>query len=65
MRRQCPTHTFDERLDAAKALIEAALENTPPGPRRDLLECKRRQIENVVQIDGWLSSTGPPTKSLV
>jgi hypothetical protein len=64
MRRRSQPHTFDERLNAEKSLIEAAFENTPPGPRRDLLESKLRQIANALQIDGWLSSTGPPPKSL-
>jgi hypothetical protein len=30
--------TFDERLNAEKALIAAAVENTPPSPRRKLLD---------------------------
>jgi hypothetical protein len=64
MRRRSKPHTFDERLNAEKALIEAALENTAPGPRHTLLECKLRQLETALEIDGWLSSTGEAPKSL-
>jgi hypothetical protein len=46
----------DERLNAEKTLIEAALESAGEGPQRDLLELKLRQIENALHIDGWLSS---------
>jgi hypothetical protein len=61
MRRHSEPHTFDERLNAEKARIEAALESTEPSPERDLLECKFRQIETALHIDG---STGQPPKSL-
>ena len=64
MRRRSEPQTFDERLNADKALIEAALENTGPGPRHNLLECKLRQIETALEIDGWLSLTGRPPKSM-
>jgi phage FluMu protein gp41 len=56
MRRRSKPHTFDERLNAEKTRIEAALESAGQGPQRDLLELKLRQIENVLHIDGWLSS---------
>jgi hypothetical protein len=64
MRRRSKSHKFDELLNAEKALIEAALENTALGPRHTLLECKLRQIETALEIDGWLSSTGKAPKSL-
>src|ERR1700746_875882 len=38
MRRSSEPHTFDERLNAEKARIEAALESIRPGPERDLLD---------------------------
>ena len=56
MRRRSERHTSDERLKATKARIEAALETAGPGPQRDELELKLRQIENALRIDGWLSS---------
>jgi hypothetical protein len=66
MRRHSESHTFDERLSAEKARIEAALESTGPGPQRDLLELNLRQIETALHIDGWVSSTGlqPPKSTL-
>ena len=48
MRRSSEPHTFDERLNAEKARIEAALEGTDPGPQRDLLELKLRQVETAL-----------------
>ena len=57
MRRRSEPHTFDERLNAEKARIEAALENMEPGPERDLLDRKLRHIETALHINGWLSST--------
>ena len=35
MRRRSKPHTFDERLNAEKARIEAALESEGQGPQRD------------------------------
>jgi len=58
MRRSSEPHTFDERLNAEKARIEAALEGTDPGPQRDLLELKLRQVETALHIDGWVSPKG-------
>ena len=63
MRRQFKTHTFDERLNEAKARIEAELEPTEPGPQRDLLALKLRQIETAREIEDWLSSKGPQPSS--
>ena len=57
MKRQSKTHTFDERLNEAKARIEAELEPTEPGPQRDLLALKLRQIETAREIEDWLSSS--------
>ena len=58
MRRQSEPITFDERLSTEEALITDALENTGPGPRRNLLELKLRQIETARLIGGWVSPTG-------
>ena len=58
MRRRSEPNTFDERLSTEEALITAALENTGPGPRRNLLELKLRRIETARLIGGWVSPTG-------
>ena len=62
MRRRSEPHSFDENLQAERARLEAAFENIEPGPQRDLLERKLRQIETAYHIHEWLSSPGlqPP-----
>jgi hypothetical protein len=57
MSRQSKLHTVDERLNEAKARIEAKLEFTEPSPQRDLLELKLRQIETAREIEDWRSPT--------
>ena len=63
MRRRLEPHTFDERLNAERARVEAALETTDPGRQRDWLELKLRRIDTALHIDGWVSSMElqPPT----
>jgi hypothetical protein len=56
MRHRSEPHTFDERLSAERSRIEAALESAAPGPERDVLERKLRQIETALHINVWLSS---------
>ncbi|WFU43062.1 hypothetical protein QA640_11775 [Bradyrhizobium sp. CB82] len=62
MRRRSQPHSFDEKLSAEKARLEAVFENVEPGPQRDLLERKLRQIETASNINEWLTSPGlqPP-----
>jgi hypothetical protein len=62
MRRRSKPHKFDERLNEEKARIEARLEAMEPGPQRELLELKVRQIKTALHIDGLLSSTGRPRR---
>ena len=59
--RRSQSH-IDDNLNAERARIIAELENTQPGPQRDLLERKLRQLETASHVDGWLTSTGlqPP-----
>jgi hypothetical protein len=63
MRRRSPPHTFDQRLNEQKARVEAELAITEPGPQRDLLALKLRQIETAREIEDWLSSKGPQPSS--
>ena len=60
-RQRSKPHTFDERLNAEKVRLQAKLECANPGPQRDALERKLRQLETV-HIDSWVSSAGlhPP-----
>lgn len=66
MRRRVEPHTFDERLNAEKARLQAALECVNPGQQRDVLQRKLRQLETALQIDSWVSSAGlqPPKLTL-
>lgn len=61
MGRRSQSH-IDDNLDVERARIIAELKITPPGPQRDLLERKLRQLETACHIDGWLTSPGlqPP-----
>ena len=47
--------SFDRKLRAEKARIEAELESTNPGPQRHLLERKLSQLETAFQMDKWLN----------
>ncbi|UVO33590.1 hypothetical protein [Bradyrhizobium arachidis] len=62
MKRRSEPHTFDENLSAEKARLEVAFANIKPGPQRELLERKLRQIETASHINEWLTSPGlqPP-----
>jgi hypothetical protein len=62
MRRRSQSHAFDDNLNAERTRIIAELENTLPGPQRDLLEGKLRQLEAASHVDEWLTSPGlqPP-----
>jgi hypothetical protein len=53
---------IDDNLHVERARIIAELENAQPGPQRDLLERRLRQLETASHIDEWLTSSGlqPP-----
>jgi hypothetical protein len=53
MRRRSEPHTFEERLAEEKVRLEAVFENIEPGPQRDFLERKLRQIETASRINEW------------
>jgi len=55
MRRRKDYLTFDRKLKAEKARIEAELEKTKPGPERDKLQRKLSQLDTAFQIDKWLN----------
>jgi hypothetical protein len=67
MTRRCSEpHTFDERLNAEKARVQAELECADLSGQRDALERKLPQIETALHIDSWVSSAGlqPPKLTL-
>jgi len=55
MRRRKDYLTFDRKLKAEKARIEAELEKTKPSPERDKLQRKLSQLDTAFQIDKWLN----------
>lgn len=61
-RRQATPHRFDDRITAEKAKLEAQVAKLKPGPEKDLLLRKIRQLHTLSHINDWLSSPGlaPP-----
>ena len=61
--RDATQTVYSARLSAEKARIEAELEKENPGPRRDQLKRKLRQIDVAFHVDSWASSKGlqPPS----
>jgi hypothetical protein len=61
MGRHSQSH-IDDNLHVERARIIAEIENTQPGPQRDLLERRLRQLETASHVDEWLTSSGlqPP-----
>jgi hypothetical protein len=64
MRYRRPDHlAFEERVAAEKARLEADAADLQPGPCKDELLKKIRQLETATHMNEWLSSPGlqPPT----
>jgi hypothetical protein len=61
-RRRSVPHTFEDRIAAEKARLEAQAANLEPGPQMDGLLKKISQLETAANINEWLSSPGlqPP-----
>jgi hypothetical protein len=55
MRRRLDHLTFDDKLKAERARIEAALQAINSGPQRESLERKLSQLDIAFQIDKWLN----------
>ena len=55
--------SFERRIAVAKARLEAEAADFPPGPFKDELLKKIRQLETANQVNEWLSSPRlqPPT----
>ena len=63
MRRRSVPLTFEGRIAAEKARLEAEAADLRPGPQKDELLKKIRQLETASRLNEWLSSPGlqPPT----
>ena len=61
-RRRSAPHTFEDRIAAEKAKLEAQVAKLKPGPQMDALREKIRQLETASHMNEWLSSPGlqPP-----
>jgi hypothetical protein len=61
-RQRSVLNTFEENVAAEKARLETQVAKLPPGPRRDKLLKKIRQLETASHISEWLNSPGlqPP-----
>jgi hypothetical protein len=61
-RQRSILHTFEENIAAEKARLEAQVAELSPGPQRDELLKKIRQLETASHISEWLNSPGlqPP-----
>jgi len=57
-RRRSVPHTFEENIAAEKAKLEAQVAKLKPGPQRDALLKKIRQLETASHMSEWLSSPG-------
>jgi hypothetical protein len=55
-RRRYAPHTFEEKIAAEKARLEAQVAHLPPGPQKDGLLKKLSQLETASHINGWLTS---------
>jgi hypothetical protein len=61
-RRRSVPHTFEDRIAAERAKLEAQIAKLTPGPQMDALLRKIDQLETAAHICEWLSSRGlqPP-----
>jgi hypothetical protein len=61
-RRRSVPHTFEENIAAEKAKLEAQVAKLTPGPQKDALLRKIRQLDTAAHMSEWLSSPGlqPP-----
>jgi len=61
-RRWSISQTFEDRIAAEKARLEAQVANVPHGPVRDDMLKKIRQLETASHVNEWLTSPGlqPP-----
>jgi hypothetical protein len=62
-RRRSTPHSFEDQIAAEKSRLEAQAATLPPGPQRDALLKKIRQLETASHMNAWLTSPGlqPPT----
>jgi hypothetical protein len=57
-RRRSTPHSFEDQIAAEKSRLEEQAANLPPGPDRDALLKKIRQLETASHMNEWLTSPG-------
>ena len=57
-RKRATVHLFADRISDQKKRVEAQLAELQPGPERDQLLMKLRQLDTASDIDEWLSPAG-------
>ena len=57
-RRRSIPHTFEDRIAAEKARLEAQVAKLPHGPQKDGLLKKISQLDTASHINEWLTSPG-------
>jgi hypothetical protein len=64
-RRRSVSRAFEENIAAEKAKLEAQVAKLKPGPQREVLLRKIRQLDTASHINEWLSSPGlrPPEQA--
>jgi hypothetical protein len=55
-RRRSIPHTFEDRIAAEKARLEAQVAELKPGPQKEGLLKKIGQLETASHINEWLTS---------
>jgi len=61
-RRRSVPHTFEERIAAEKAKLEALVAKHERGPQREALLEKIKRLDKAIHVNKWLLSPGlrPP-----
>jgi hypothetical protein len=64
-RRRSIPHTFEKKIAAEKARAEAQAAKLKPGPQKELLLRKIRQLDTAAHVSEWLSSRAlqPPKQA--
>jgi hypothetical protein len=57
--RKSTLHLFADRISDQKKRLEAQLAELQPGPEREQVLSKLRQLDTASDFDEWLSSPGP------
>jgi hypothetical protein len=57
-RRRSAPHTFEDRIAAEKARLEAQLAKLKPSPQKDELLKKISQLDTAAHMSEWLTSPG-------